>query len=105
MKKFDITDKLEMERDTALVINGEEIEVKTDAKTALILLGKIKSGELTFQNKDLSEVLDIILTRESVKRLNAMNLSFKDYVTVSTYAIGAVTGDLNQGEVQTHTTT
>lgn len=105
MKKIDITDKLEMAGNTALVINGEEIEVKTDAKTALVLLGKIKTGELTFQNKDLNEVLDIILIPESVEKLSAMNLSFKDYATVSTCAIAAVTGELKQGEARTRTTT
>lgn len=105
MKKIDITDKLEMAGNTALVINGEEIEVKTDAKTALVLLGKIKTGELTFQNKDLNEVLDIILTPESVEKLSAMNPSFKDYATVSTCAIAAVTGELKQGEARTRTTT
>ena len=105
MKKIDITDKLEMAGNTVLIINGDEIEFKTDAKTALILLGKIKNGELTFQNKDLNKVLDVILTPESVEKLSALDLSFKDYATVSTCAIAAVTGELEQGEAQTHTTT
>ena len=34
-----------------------------------------------------------------------MNLSFKDYATVSTCAIAAVTGELKQGEARTRTTT
>lgn len=103
MKKNDITEKLELCGNTVLVIKQEELEVKTDAKTAIILMGKVADGKIT--NKNMNEVCELLFTSESKEKLENMNLSFKDYATVIRSAIDAVTGEGDSGEDRTRTTT
>lgn len=104
MRKIDITDKLDLEGNTLLIIAGEGLEVKTDAKTALLLMGKINQGAVT--NETVMEICDLIFTEEAREKLDGMNLSFKDYSTVVKEAMNAITGKEDEpGEGQTHTTT
>lgn len=103
MKKIDITEKLELCGNTVLVIKQEELEVKTDAKTAIIFMGKVANEKIT--NKNMNEICELIFTSESKEKLDNMNLSFKDYATVIRSAINAVTGESDPGEERTRTTT
>lgn len=102
MKVIDITEKLDLGGNTILMIAGEELEVKTDAKTALILIDKISKGGTT--SKEAMEICNLIFTKESREKLDEMNLSFKDFMAVIRSAIDAITGENDVGEELTHTT-
>jgi len=103
MKRVDITSKLELDKNAVLVIAEEELEVKTDVKTVLLLIAKADEG---IDSRNIADVCDLIFTEEAKLRLDNMDLSFKDYATVLHAAMDVVMGKEyeTQGEEPTHTT-
>lgn len=106
MKKIDITDKLSLQEGCALVINGTELEIRTDAATVLKLLGEIqKSGGDGSELDMIKAASELLFTDTALKKLKTMKLNFSDYATVIKSAIEVVTGE-NTGEAgATGTTT
>lgn len=103
MRRIDITSKLELETSAILVIEDMELEIRTDTKTALLLMDKLRNGANT--REQINEVTAIMFTEESKAKLDAMNLSYKDYKTVIGEAIAVINSEESQGEDQTRTTT
>lgn len=106
-KVYDITDKLKLEENPKLVINGVELEVNTDAESVLLLMNVISgTGDVDAINL----LCEHVFTKESQKKLKAMKLSFDDYSTVVNAGLNVAIGkepfdEEDQGNEQTPATT
>lgn len=88
-KVYDITDKLKLEGNPKLVINGVELEVNTDAESVLMLMNII-SGKGDVDAINL--MCEHVFTKDSQKKLKAMKLSFDDYSTVVSVGLDVAIG-------------
>ena len=94
-KVVDITEKLSFDENPTIVIKGEKLEVNTDARTVLEILG-------LFQNKNemeaVSEAYEKLFSEKDRKKIEKMKLPFKDFQTLIEEAMELVTGDNEEGE-------
>lgn len=101
-KVVDITEKLSFDQNPMLAIKGEEFEVNSDAKTMLEVMGIIgNESELTAMPK----ICEKLFPSKDRKRLDRLNLNFKDYTKVIECAMDLIRGDDEEGEEETHITT
>lgn len=99
-KKVDITEKLEMEGNPFLIINGTELEVNADASTMLKIMGKYSDSDADGATaKDIIDLYDLIFTEESREKIARMKLSFKDLTTAVMEAQKLIVGEEEAGEV------
>lgn len=107
-KKIDITDKLELNGNPCLVIQGEELEVNADAATMLKVMSTFadnQSGDVNKVQTTLN-IYDLLFPEKSKKLIEKKKLSFMDLNRVIEAAVDLVSGnDESVGEAQTHTTT
>lgn len=94
-KVVDITDKLSFEENPKLKIKNIEVEVNTDAKTMLKIMGLFKNKSETQASL---EALDLLIDEKDKKKLEKLNLSFKDYMTIIGEAMKLVKGEDEPGE-------
>lgn len=94
-KVVDITEKLSFDDNPKLVIKGKEFEVNSDATTVLQMMGD-------FSNKseiDASlSAYERMFSEEDRKKIEAMNIPFKDLMTIIEAGMNLVMGEENQGE-------
>lgn len=95
MKK-DITEKLNFEEKPALVIKDQEIEVNNDAPSVLKVMSIMSDAPGT---KEIMKAYETVFAEESRKKLEGLNLSFKDLVTVINEAIDLILSGDKAGEV------
>ena len=95
-KAVDITEKLTFDENPKLLIKGKEIEVKADAPTVLKVMSLMSSDAPDV--KDVLSAYELILPDESRKRIESLNLSFADLMTVIQEAIQLIVGESVQGE-------
>lgn len=79
-KVIDITDRLSNENTVTLKVLSTELEVKIDAETVLKALAK--SDEKIGIAERYLGMQALLFTKESVKKLDKMNLPFPAYKTV-----------------------
>lgn len=97
-KIVDITEQLDFEDNPKIKIKDEELEVNTDATTALKLMGIIGDGsEMNIEK--IAEICQLLFSEENFKKIEAMNLQFKDFTTLVRSAMALITGEEeNSGE-------
>ncbi len=93
-KIVDITEKLSFEQNPVLKIKDIEIEVNSDAKTILEIMGNFKTK--TEVEASLDSV-DKLFSREDQEKLDGLKLQFSDFMAVISAAMELVMGD-TQGE-------
>lgn len=90
----DITEKLSFEQNPVLKIKDVEVEVNSDAKSVLEIMGNFKTKSEIEASLDSVEILFNETDRE---KLEGMDLQFKDYMNVISAAMDLIMGD-GQGE-------
>ena len=107
MKVIDITEKLNFEEKPKIRIKDIEITVNNSAVAMLKILSKMDGKD--FSEIDISEFSEILNTlipsKEDREKLEQLNLSFVDLITLVESAVSLVAGVNNAGEAQTRTTT
>ncbi len=103
MKVIDITEKLNFEEKPKIRIKDTEITINNSATTVLKLLSVLNKGEMSPEN--VMNAIDLLITPEEMEKLEKLDLSFKDFMTFITSAVGLITGDDGEGEALTCTTT
>ena len=112
-KKIDITDKLELDGNPCLVIQGEELEVNADAATMLKVMGMFANNQDDNDQDDVVKktqatlnMYDLLFPEKSKKLIEKKKLSFTDLNRVIEAAVDLIAGSSEPaGETQTHTTT
>lgn len=105
-KVIDITEKLSFDSNPRLRIRDVELEVRADARTVLRIMETMGGDRPT--NRDVLNCLDLLLSGADRERLDALDLSFGDYMTVVEQAMdlaAGVSGGETPGEAGTRTTT
>lgn len=91
-KVFDITDKLNLEERPRIAIRGEEFTINNDVETVFAALETL-SGTMDERTKT-ERMTDLLFGISGGDRLRAMGLSYDDYTTVLSCAVGiALRGD------------
>lgn len=101
-RKMDITEKLSFDGNPSLVIKGTELEVNADAATVLKVMGALGDEP---GPKQVIDMYNMLFPDRSRKVVDGMHLSFKDFRTVVENAITLITGEGEEGEAVTRTTT
>lgn len=105
-KVVDITEKLSFDENPKLLIRGEELEINADAATVLKILDIVGDGQLGI--KGTIKCMNLLMGKESREKLDAMKLSFADYMEVINRAMNLASGTPEEdgaGETQTRTMT
>ena len=100
----DITEKLNNEEAPELQIRDTKIHVNTDAATMLKIMGILSEGE-DVGPKEVIRMYELIFPENEREKIEELKLNFADFKTLLYAAINLVTGETQEGEVQTHTTT
>lgn len=104
-KLIDITDKLTFEGNPRVKIKNTELEVNADASTMIRVLALMKDGKQTSVGNVL-EAVGLLFSEPEKKKLEAMHLSFRDYLAVVTASMELAMGTEDEpGEEGTRTTT
>lgn len=103
MKTIDITEKLNFEEKPKIVIKDMEITVNNSAVTMLKIMPKISKKKIA--PEDALDIINMLVPKEEMKKLDKLCLSFEDFMTFIESAIELVTGTGDEGEAQTRTTT
>lgn len=90
-KRIDITEKLTFEGNPFLVIKGEELEVNTDAPTALKIMNLTNDGGAEY----VRDAYELVFTEEARNKIDQMKLSTKDWMTVIQEAMTLIMGEDN----------
>ena len=93
----DITEKLEFNENPKIKIKGEKIEVNADAASVLKLMGCIKD-EKNITPNTIFQMFEILFSKKDRKKIDEMNLSFKDLRVLIETATEMVT-DSSEEEV------
>lgn len=112
-KSMDITEKLELDGNPCLVIQGEELEVNADAATMLKVMGMFANNQDDNDQDDVVKktqvtlnMCDLLFPEKSKKLIEKKKLSFADLNRVIEAAVDLIAGSNEPaGETQTHTTT
>ena len=99
MKVLNITDKLNFDEKPHLIIGETELEINNKAKAMLEAVDKFEN----LSPSDMPQVAALLFGEEGSRKLDALDLSFDDYLTVITSAVELVTGKA-EGEEETRTT-
>lgn len=100
MKTMNITKKLNYAKKPSLIIGETVIEVNNKASTILKAMDLFED----LSPSDMPQVASLLFGEEGSKKLDDLDLSFDDYLTVITSAVELVTGK-EEGEDPTRTTT
>lgn len=91
MKKVvDITDKLEFNGNPVIKIRDVELEVNTDAKTMLQIMGIFDTES---EIKAALKAADLLFGSKGIKKLESLNLSIKDFMAVIQTSMSAAMGN------------
>lgn len=104
-KVIDITEKLSFDSNPRIRIRDVELEVNADAKTVLSIMGKLGDHPT---NRNVLQCLELLFSAPEREKLDALNLSFPDYMNVVEQAMDLASGTGgadSQGEGETRTTT
>ena len=91
-KIVDITEKLNFDENPVLKVKDVTIEVNSDAATVLKIMGLFSKGT------SVLAVYDTIFIVKDRKKIDNLNLQFKDLQTIIMAAVDLITGDEEPGE-------
>lgn len=103
-KVVDITSKLELDENPKLKIGEEEITIQADAKNVLKIIGIFGDDDMSDAEKSMKSY-ELLFSKEDRKKLDDMNISFKDLNTIIETAVDIAIGDDDTGEEESRTTT
>ena len=103
-KVVDITSKLELDENPKLKICEEEITIQADAKNVLKIIGVFGDEDMSESEKSMKSY-ELLFSKEDRKKLDDMNISFKDLNTIIETAVDIAIGDDDTGEEESRTTT
>lgn len=89
-KILDITDKLNFEDNPKIKIKSTELEINASAEN-LIKVMALASDENNVKN--VVEMCNLIFTKDSKKKLDSLNLNFKDFSSVVDIALNIAIGN------------
>jgi len=101
-KVVDITDKLSFDQNPKIMIKEQQYEVNADAKSMLEIMGLFSSKTETEASIGAYEIL---FCEEDRKKIDKLNLPFKDFMKVIEISMNLVVGEDGQGEEVTRTMT
>lgn len=90
-KVRDITDKLDFEKNPALIISGKKLEVNADAPTMLKIMGLMGGDGVGMEN--INDAYELVFPEKSRKEIETMKLSVKDWMTVVQEAMSLIMED------------
>lgn len=104
-KTVNITDKLNLDGNPAIVIKDKKLEINADAATVLKLMDVIGDG--TGTSKQVSDMYNLLFSEKARKTIEKeLKLSFDDLKVVVQTAITLITGNEEEpGESQIPATT
>lgn len=94
-KIVDITEKLSFDENPVLKIKDVTVEVNSDAATVLKIMGIFSKGASA---KEVLAVYELIFNEKDRKKIDKLNLQFKDFQTIIMAAVDMITGDEEPGE-------
>ena len=94
-KIVDITEKLSFDENPVLKVKDVTVEVNSDAATVLKIMGIFSKGASA---KEGLAVYELILKGKDRKRMDKLNLQFKDFQRNICLAVDMITGDEEPGE-------
>lgn len=94
-KIVDITEKLNFDENPVLKVKDVTIEVNSDAATVLKIMGLFSKGKSA---KEVLAVYELIFNEKDRKKIDKLNLQFKDLQTIIMAAVDLITGDEEPGE-------
>lgn len=103
MKVIDITEKLNFEEKPKIKIRDVEVTVNNSAVVMLQIMPKLNKDKIS--PNDVVDVIEKLVSSEDMAKLEALELSFQDFTTFIESAIKLITGDNDEGEAPTRTTT
>ena len=94
-KIVDITEKLSFDENPVLKIKDVTVEVNSDAATVLKIMGIFSKGTSA---KEVLAGYELIFNEKDRKKIDKLNLQFKDFQTIIMAAVDMITGDEEPGE-------
>lgn len=94
-KIVDITEKLSFDENPVLKIKDVTVEVNSDAATVLKIMGIFSKDTSA---KEVLAVYELIFNEKDRKKIDKLNLQFKDFQTIIMAAVDTITGDEEPGE-------
>ena len=94
-KIVDITEKLSFDENPVLKVKDVTVEVNSDAATVLKIMGIFSKGASA---KEVWAVYELIFNEKDRKKIDKLNLQFKDFQTIIMAAVDMITGDEEPGE-------
>lgn len=96
-KIVDITEKLSFEENPKIKIKNVSYEVNTDATSILKLMQLIGDGENITPN-DIVSMYELLFKESERKKIEKMNLQFKDFQALVMEAMDLAVGNEEVGE-------
>lgn len=102
MKVIDITEKLNFEEKPKIKIRDAEITINNSASAVLKIMPLLNKSKM----ENILEVISLLVPEDDDRtKLETLELSFQDFTTFIESAIKLITGDVEEGEASTRTTT
>lgn len=108
-KSIDITEKLELDENPCLIIQGEEFEVNADAATMLKVMGEISSAEKQSAGsgkgtvEHVFKLYELIFPEKTRKKFEENRISFRDLSVIIEFALDLIAGKTDAvGEKRPH---
>ena len=103
MKVIDITEKLNFEEKPKIKIRDVEITVNNSAVVMLKIMPKLNKDKIS--PNDVIDVIEKLVSSEDMAKLEALDLSFGNFMTFVESAVELIAGKNDEGEAPTRTTT
>ncbi len=94
-KVVDITEKLSFDENPKIMIKGEQYEVCADARTMLEIMGLFSTKSET---QATIEAYTKLFDEKNRKKIDKLNLPFKDFIKIIEIAMNLVSGEEERGE-------
>ena len=87
---YDISSKLSGEKKTIKIAEGVEFTIKDGMKEVLKVMELQKKKDHDI--KDINAVIELLLGKEALIKIDKLNLSFSDYAIIAKAVMAAATG-------------
>lgn len=94
-KIVDITDKLSFDQNPRIKIRDQEYEVNADARSMLEIMGLFSSKA---QTEAAIGAYEILFSEGDRKKIDSLNMPFKDFMKLIEISMDLVMGEDEQGE-------
>lgn len=93
MKVIDISAKLTNERSVIKIADGVEFTVKNDKNTVLLVQQELNKEDNKTDIERFDTILKLLIDDDAVKKLDALELPFNDYMIVIKAVLAAATSE------------